>query len=123
MCTGCVRDQQHSPSGLKCLCWNCFQTTTVSLAHVYTLYWCAVIQVRTSLEKHDNGHGREIYKQVQCCYALGDCCANMEQPLPALAQVGLLASCILQSLTTLLSFDAMLQNSTAGLQHLIEGSQ
>ena len=41
------------------------------------------------VEEHDTGHGKEMYKQVECCYALGDCCANMELPLPALAQVGL----------------------------------
>lgn len=41
------------------------------------------------VEEHDTGHGKEIYTQVDSCYALGDCCANMELPLPALAQVGL----------------------------------
>ena len=45
-----------------------------------------------NLEEHDTGHGKEIYKQVECCYALGDCCANMELPLPALAQVRMLAN-------------------------------
>ena len=48
-----------------------------------------VMQVQMHVEEHDTGHGKEMYKQVECCYALGDCCANMELPLPALAQVGL----------------------------------
>ena len=40
------------------------------------------------VEEHDTGHGKEMYQQVDSCWALGDCCANMELPLPALAQVG-----------------------------------
>ena len=47
----------------------------------------AVMQVKMHVKEHDTGHGKEMYKQVECCYALGDCCANMELPLPALAQV------------------------------------
>ncbi|KAL3148596.1 hypothetical protein ABBQ38_014024 [Trebouxia sp. C0009 RCD-2024] len=43
--------------------------------------------VKMHVEEHDTGHGKEIYSQVDSCYALGDCCANMELPLPALAQV------------------------------------
>lgn len=49
----------------------------------------AAMQVKMHVEEHDTGHGKEIYSQVDSCYALGDCCANMELPLPALAQVGL----------------------------------
>ena len=49
-----------------------------------------VMQVKMLVEEYDTDHGKEMYKQVECCYALGDCCANMELPLPALAQVGLL---------------------------------
>lgn len=45
------------------------------------------VQVKMHVEEHDTGHGKEKYKQVDSCYALGDCCANMELPLPALAQV------------------------------------
>ena len=39
------------------------------------------------VEEHDTGHGKEKYQQVDSCWALGDCSANMELPLPALAQV------------------------------------
>lgn len=46
------------------------------------------MQVKMHVEEHDTGHGKEMYTQVDSCYALGDCCANMELPLPALAQVG-----------------------------------
>ena len=45
------------------------------------------LQVNMSLEEHDTGHGKEMYQPVDSCWALGDCSANMELPLPALAQV------------------------------------
>ncbi|DBB14410.1 hypothetical protein WJX82_007842 [Trebouxia sp. C0006] len=43
--------------------------------------------VKMDVEEHDTGHGKEKYQQVDSCWALGDCSANMESPLPALAQV------------------------------------
>ncbi len=45
------------------------------------------MQVKMDVEEHDTGHGKEKYQQVDSCWALGDCSANMESPLPALAQV------------------------------------
>jgi hypothetical protein len=34
-----------------------------------------------------NSKGEGVVRPVHDVYALGDCCANTEQPLPALAQV------------------------------------
>ena len=51
----------------------------------------ACMQVNMDLEERDTGHGKEMYQQVDSCWALGDCSANMESPLPALAQVTLLS--------------------------------
>ena len=45
------------------------------------------MQVNMDTEEHNTGHGKEMYRPVEGCWALGDCCANMELPLPALAQV------------------------------------
>ena len=60
----------------------------------------AEMQVKMHVEEHDTGHGKEMYKQVDSCYALGDCCANMELPLPALAQVGAIPCCLSMSNAT-----------------------
>ena len=45
------------------------------------------LQVKTELEEHGSGDDKGTYQQVEACWALGDCSANMEAPLPALAQV------------------------------------
>lgn len=38
-------------------------------------------------EEHPEGHTSEHLRALKHVYALGDCCANIGQPLPALAQV------------------------------------
>ena len=53
------------------------------------------MQVKTELEERGTGDEKETYQQVDSCWALGDCSANTEGPLPALAQVMLLLSDII----------------------------
>ena len=46
-----------------------------------------MMQVKTELKEHETKEGKNALQQVDSCWALGDCCANMENALPALAQV------------------------------------
>ena len=40
-------------------------------------------------KEHETEVGRDRLQQADSCWALGDCSANMEHALPALAQVSL----------------------------------
>ena len=51
----------------------------------------------TKTEHPEQQEGKEELVPLEGVYALGDCCANTETPLPALAQVGSLHACSRQS--------------------------
>ena len=70
------------------------------------------MQVKTELEEHGTGDEKETYQQVDSCWALGDCSANMEVPLPALAQVRPLLSAATKAAPPTLHADAELPCAT-----------
>ena len=62
--------------------WPPPQNTSAVCAAAVTM-----MQVKTELKEHETKEGKNALQQVDSCWALRDCCANMENALPALAQV------------------------------------